>query len=93
MVEKRKTQRERVRARGVRLWKPRLLILLSVYDGCKVGVRRVLAGSSFPAIFDLIGDPCAVKEETMRLDSRYLRRMDVFFANYINWLSYPDVQK
>jgi hypothetical protein len=62
---------------------------LSLYDGHKVGVGRVLTDSSFHHFLDLnlIGDPCARGERRRGLDSEFLDDMTAFFHNCVAWLA------
>ena len=73
---------------------PKTINTLSVYDGHKVGIGRVLTDSSFHHFCDLnlIGDPCAVKQKTQGFDLGFLEQMDAFFINVVKWLSRPNHQ-
>ena len=64
---------------------------LSVYDGYKTGVGRVLTDSSFHHFLDLnlIGDPCAVAEKTRGFENQFLSDMGKFFLNCVFWLANP----
>ena len=62
---------------------------LSVYDGHKVGIGRVLTDSSFHHFVDLnmIGDPCATAEKTRGFGLAFLNDMEIFIENCVRWLA------
>jgi hypothetical protein len=62
---------------------------ISVYDGYKVGVGRVLTDSSIHHFLDLnlIGDPCATEEKMYGLERKFLGDMSAFYVNCAKWLA------
>ena len=62
---------------------------LSVYDGWRVGVGRVVTDSSFHHFTDLnlIGDPCALKVRAKGLDEGMLDDIPAFYVNVVKWLA------
>jgi hypothetical protein len=66
---------------------------LSVYDGRKVGVGRVMTDSSFHHLADLnvIGDPCASGVKTRGLQTGFLDEMGAFVIKCVVWLANREV--
>lgn len=68
---------------------------LSVYDGHRVGVGRVLTDLSFHHFLDLnlIGDPCATDVKTQGFDAGLRADMSSFFRTCDFWLANPSYCK
>ena len=68
---------------------------LSVYDGHRVGVGRVITDSSFHHFTDLnlVGDPCALEARAEGLSEDMLNDMAAFYVNVVEWLAQPRMQK
>lgn len=68
---------------------------ISVYDGHRVDVGRVVTDSSFHHITDInvIGDLCAHDVRSKGLKDDMLDDLTIFWGNTVRWLAHPRKQK